>query len=67
MYFIKKDLPKKIELNHLVYSNTNKTDCNTGIITRIDFGNFGNGIPDHLFLECKDGLGDIYSFERARN
>ena len=55
------DLPEKIENNQIVFLHSNSDDCNKETITRLSFE---NGIPDEFFLECKDGYGEIYSFEK---
>lgn len=54
------DLPIKIERNSLVFENKNKKDCDQDILTRISFS---KGLPKKFFLECKNKMGDIYTFE----
>jgi len=53
------DLPEKIEHNKVIFLHTRSTDCNS----RVELS-FDNGIPSDFFLECKNGFGDIYSFEK---
>jgi hypothetical protein len=53
------DLPSKIEKNALVFENKAREDCDPTIVTKISFH---NGLPKQFFLECKNKMGDIYSF-----
>lgn len=53
------DLPEKIAGNNLIFANKHKENCNTKLITSIDFN---NGIPKDIFLKCKDSSGDVYTF-----
>jgi hypothetical protein len=53
------DLPGKIENNALVFDNKERDGCDPTIVTRISFA---NGLPEKFFLECKNKMGDIYSF-----
>jgi hypothetical protein len=53
------DLPTKIENNALVFDNKEKNGCDSMIVTRIDLT---YGLPNNLFIGCKNKLGDIYSF-----
>lgn len=53
------DLPSKIEKNALVFENTIREDCDPKIVTRVSFA---KGLPKQFFLECKNKMGDIYSF-----
>jgi len=53
------DLPIKIEKNALVFENKNRGDCDPNIVTRV---NFTSGLPKRFFLECKNKMGDFYSF-----
>ena len=55
------DLPEKIENNQIVFFHTKSNGCDKKIITRLSFD---NGIPENFFLECKDGNGDLYSFNK---
>lgn len=59
----KADLPERIENNQLVFLHSTSNSCDKEIITRLLFE---NGIPEDFFLECEDGLGDIYSFEHEK-
>ena len=51
-------LPNKIEKNKLVFKPAECTNCDTAI-TRVDFF---DGIPKNLYLGCKRGRGNIFSF-----
>ena len=53
------DLPCRIENNLLVFDNKNREGCDAAIVTRLSFA---NGLPRQFFLECKDKMGDVYSF-----
>jgi len=55
------DLPEKIEKNQLVFLHSKNDDCDKNTITKLSFE---KGIPAQFFLECKDGSGDIYSYNR---
>jgi hypothetical protein len=55
------DLPTKIENNALVFDNGKRKNCDTSIVTRISFA---KGLPKEFFIECKNKMGDIYSFWR---
>jgi hypothetical protein len=55
------DLPEKIENNRIVFLHSKTDKCNKDRITRLSFV---NGIPEEFFLECKDGYGDIYTFDK---
>ena len=65
-YYIttKSDLPEKIENNQLVFSYSEGSDCDKKVMTKLSFG---NGIPKQLLVECKNGYGNIYSFEKEKN
>jgi len=54
-------LPSAIEGSTLVFSYNNE-DCNKK--TAIDFA---DSIPNKVFIKCKDGMGDIYSFTTGDN
>lgn len=53
------DLPSKIESNALVFEGRNRQGCNPDIVTRVSFT---TGPPEQFFLECKNKMGDVYSF-----
>ena len=53
------DLPDEIQNNRLVFSNKHRTDCNRKLMTRVSFN---NGIPKQIFINCKDGYGDVNYF-----
>jgi hypothetical protein len=55
------DLPEKIENNRVVFLHSHTDVCDKEVITRLSFD---KGIPEQFFKECKDGFGDIYSFEK---
>jgi hypothetical protein len=55
------DLPEKIENGRLIFNNKLKEECNSKVVSRIDFR---NGPPSEIFIECKDKHGDIYSFSK---
>ena len=58
------DLPEMIENNRIVFLHTKTDKCDKEVITRLSFQ---NGIPESFFLECKDGFGDVYTFEKNKN
>ena len=53
------DLPSKVERNNLIFFNKEKINCDSTIVTKIDFS---KGIPNEIFLKCKGEFGDIYTF-----
>lgn len=55
------DLPEKIDNNQIVFLHSKTDECDKERITRLSFE---NGIPKEFFLECKDGYGDIYTFDK---
>lgn len=55
------DLPERIEDNQIVFLHTRTDECDKETITRLSFQ---DGIPEEFFLECKDGFGDVYSFDK---
>ena len=55
------DLPEKIENNQVVFLQSNTDECDKNKVTRLSFE---SGIPDVFFLECKDGYGDMYKFDK---
>ena len=57
------DLPEKIVNNQLVFTNRNKSDCDSKLITEVDFS---KKIPKEIFLKCNDTSGDIYTFSTEK-
>ncbi|PHN00555.1 hypothetical protein [Flavilitoribacter nigricans] len=55
------ELPDKIEENKLVFLNLESERCDENAITEISFI---DGIPEKFFIECKNGYGTLYSFEK---
>lgn len=55
------DLPEKIENNQLIFFHSKTDECDKEKVTRLSFD---NGIPNEFFLECKNGYGDIYLFDK---
>ncbi|MBK7132262.1 MAG: hypothetical protein IPH69_05370 [Bacteroidales bacterium] len=53
------ELPDKFVNGKLIFLNTDK-EC-LSITTTIDFG---NGIPEHIFIKCKEDYGNKYTFSR---
>lgn len=53
------DLPTELENGILIFRNLD-TDCDKNRATKI---NLKNGLPRQFFRECKNGYGDIYSFD----
>ncbi len=47
--------------NQIILMHSESDDCAKKVITRLTFE---NGIPEQFFLECKNGYGDIYSFDK---
>jgi hypothetical protein len=58
---MKSDLPEKIESNRLVFLHSESDDCKNGAVTKLSFD---DDIPKIFFLECKEGSGDMYRFEK---
>ena len=61
---MKSELPKKIENNRLIFLHLDEEDCDKEIITQISFK---EGIPKEFFVECKNEMGNIYSFSKDKN
>jgi hypothetical protein len=55
------DLPEKIENNQVVFLHSTTDECDKDRVTTLSFE---NGIPEEFFLECNDGYGDIYTFDK---
>lgn len=55
------DLPEKIENNQLIFFHSKTDECDKEKVTRLSFD---NGVPNEFFLECKNGYGDIYLFDK---
>jgi hypothetical protein len=55
------EAPAKVEKNSVVFRFPKDSGRNFKLIQRLGFS---DGIPKTFFLECKDGMGDIYSFDR---
>ena len=53
------DLPTKIKNNYLFFTNKLRDDCDSKLISQIDFS---NGPPKEIFIKCKGEHGDVYSF-----
>ena len=53
------DLPTKLKDGILIFRNLD-SDCDKKIASKI---NLNNGLPKQFFRECKNGYGDIYSFD----
>lgn len=53
------ELPDIIKKNRLIFINENNNECDK--ITEISFA---KGIPQKIFLKCKDDDGSIYVFEK---
>ncbi len=53
------DLPTKIDDNELIFENKDSKDCDPKIVARISFE---RGLPKQFFIECKNKMGNIYSF-----
>ena len=58
------DLPDKIQGNKLIFLNTDNSDCDAKLVTKLSFS---DGIPKEFFLKCKGNMGDIYSFSTDEN
>ena len=56
------DLPDMIRRNTLIFTNKSKTNCDTNLITNI---NFDEGLPKEIFLKCKGEYGDIYILSKG--
>lgn len=57
------DLPAKFENGNLIFKNKNKSNCDSTLVTKIDFS---KGIPKDIFIKCKGSGGDIYSFSKDK-
>lgn len=55
------DLPEKIENSQIVFLHSDNDNCDKETITRLSFE---NGIPNEFFLECKNGYGDMFFFDK---
>lgn len=55
------DLPEKIMNNQIIFMHSESDDCDKKVMTHLTFE---NGIPEQFFLECKNGSGDIYAFDK---
>lgn len=53
------DLPTQLKNRILLFQNTD-SDCDKSITSKVSFK---NGLPREFFRECKNGYGDIYSFD----
>lgn len=53
------DLPKKLKNGNLIFINSDFDECDPKAISKIDLN---NGLPKEIFVECKNGSGDIYKF-----
>jgi len=58
--FYLSNLPEKIENHQLIFFHLDNEDCDSKIINKFSFK---NGIPNEFFIECKNGMGDIYAFD----
>lgn len=60
-YFLtqKSDLPTELKNGTLIFTNTD-SNCDVNINSKI---NLRKGLPKQFFRECKNGFGDIYTFE----
>lgn len=52
------ELPQKIKMNYLIFTNERRSDCDSKTVTKIDFS---KGLKNEIFLKCKGSSGDIYS------
>jgi hypothetical protein len=57
------DLPEKVRNNHLFFTNRHKSDCDSKMVTEVDFS---KDVPKEFFLKCKDTTGDIYTFSTEK-
>ncbi|MFC4230620.1 hypothetical protein ACFOW1_01870 [Parasediminibacterium paludis] len=55
------DLPNKIKNNRLYFFKKKNSNCNSFLITKIDFN---DGPPKEIYIKCMGNLGDIYSFSK---
>lgn len=55
------DLPSDIENSLLVFTYSDTEECDA--VSKIDFA---EGIPKQFFLECKNGMGDIFEFDAVK-
>lgn len=53
------DLPIKLIRNNLLFTNDRYDNCNKNIKTLISLR---TGLPQNMFIKCKDKFGDLYSF-----
>lgn len=53
------ELPNKLSNGKLIFTNTNRGDCDKRLVTIV---NLNNGLPKQFFLKCKGDFGDIYTF-----
>jgi len=53
------DLPEKLVDNSLIFTNAKNNDCDSKLKTVISFK---KGIPEKIFIRCKNENGNIYTF-----
>ena len=53
------DLPEKLVDNSLIFTNANNNDCDSKLKTVISLK---KGIPEKIFIRCKNEYGNIYTF-----
>ena len=53
------DLPTELENGILIFKNLD-ADCDKKVTSKV---NLKNGLPKQFFRECKDGYGDVYTFD----
>lgn len=54
------DLPDRLENGDLVFTNTDNQGCDKKLVTGV---NFRKGLPSQIFIECKRGYGNSYTFD----
>jgi hypothetical protein len=53
------ELPTRLVKGKLIFTNTDKEECDINLKTTIDFR---NGIPEQIFIKCKGDYGNLYTF-----
>lgn len=58
------DLPDKLINDKLIFYRSKCNGCDDSLIVEISFK---DGVFDDFFLECSNGMGDIYSFDNNKS
>lgn len=53
------DLPNKLENGKLIFTNIDNNNCDKKLVSTVSLL---NGLPKEIFIKCKEGFGDTYTF-----